>query len=359
MLEVLTNHVWIHEVFDPKGPLLKIKIDYPLAPGMEHDTPDSLLGRRMRKARQDLLNQLSHGSLRLWPSKLPPAGHVVRSIQVLSSATAYFSSYCIFMTSSLAGKTLENGGGVAWNIACGFDFEPHTTTLNRTVSLCSALMHTRDYIRANSTIIFGHCTESGRLKLACGVSRPCLAAALDPHMVHRNIVGRDIYQISKKLLAAYPIDVLHYCTHMSMNIGSVTEGPVAHISLLAATNSNFWRTGASDFLQDGFPEEEAVFLNFTGGELAHYSKPSTGDQSGAHQAQTTVSVGHSSASTRMYVVAAHAAGNLMLMNASASPNPLLLDPPPIPCIRGGKSSCWVWGHYDMSQSSPGACWDPS
>ena len=104
-------------------------------------------------------------------------------------------------------------------------------------------MHARDYIRANSTTIFGHCTEGGRLKIACGVSSPCLAAALDPHMAHRNIVGRDIgvkiYETSKRLSAAYPVDVLYYCTPSSKNIGSITEGPVAHTSHLAVTNSNF------------------------------------------------------------------------------------------------------------------------
>ena len=50
MLEALTNHVWIEEVFDLKGVLLKISIDYTLSPCMEHDSLDFLLGRRMRKA---------------------------------------------------------------------------------------------------------------------------------------------------------------------------------------------------------------------------------------------------------------------------------------------------------------------
>ena len=159
MLEMLTSHVWIHEVFDPKGPLLKINIDYPIVPGMEHDTPDSLLGRRMRKARLDLLAQLSHGEMKLWPSVVPPSGHVVRSIQMLSFATAYYSTYCTYIISTPAGSTLDTGGGVSWNVASGSDFEPHTTNLNRAVSLCSALMLVRDYIRANNSTTLEHCSS--------------------------------------------------------------------------------------------------------------------------------------------------------------------------------------------------------
>mgnify|MGYP007045443114 CR=1 FL=1 len=124
------------------------------------------------------------------------------------------------------------------NVVSGSDFESHTTTLNRFVALSSALMLTRDYLRANNSVVLGY-PKGERLKMFCAVSSPCHAAALDPHLIHRNIVGRDvgvkIYEISKRLSDSYPLDVHYYCTPSSKNIGSVTEDPVAHTSPLAVT----------------------------------------------------------------------------------------------------------------------------
>ena len=82
------------------------------------------------------------------------------------------------------------------------------------------------------------------------------------------------YLRDSQTLRLHPIDVHYYCTHSSKNIGSVTEGPVAHTSPLANSNSNFWRNGPVDFLQSNFPKEEAIFLRFAEGELVCYNKPS-------------------------------------------------------------------------------------
>ena len=112
----------------------------------------------------------------------------------------------------------------------------------------------------------------------CAVSSPCIASALDPAFVHRNIVGRDIgvkiFDICRRISGSLPIDVHFYCTDTSKNLGVVTEGPAAQISPLTVTNSTLWRNGPAAFLRPNFPEEENVFMSFADGEFVCYNKPS-------------------------------------------------------------------------------------
>ena len=133
------------------------------------------------------------------------------------------------------------------------------------------------FLYEHAEILLRHTTKLRLLTVSIGLDSSCVASSLNPKMVHKQVIVRNIctkvHQLCMDLTKLYPVQILFYHIRGAYNVADLNSKIPADYDTVGIINSEVWRNGLPEFKNQDFPPTDRIFLEAREGQMVNFRQP--------------------------------------------------------------------------------------
>ena len=200
----------------------------------------------------------------------------MRAIHTLSDGASFAASYVFFMVTCLMKEPLGSPSTQCWQVDSDSAIKNHSVPSNEASGLLLSVEGVAAFLNAHHEVLLRQ-QEDEYIQLSFGVDSSCLCSSLNPLLLHKSVLVRNIavkvHEICADLSSLFRLEVHMYHTAGSCNIADYNSKVPANYDPVSLINSDTWRNGLPSFKEENFPHPDRVFMTYRDGEMTTYRQP--------------------------------------------------------------------------------------
>lgn len=215
--------------------------------------------------------------LRMWPRCILPLGNTVRSIHCHSDGATFASSYAFYLITAPKGHPTGWEGTSSWQVDSDSKIKNHSVPSNESLGLLEGVEALAAFIHGHHEVLFRGLGSEECIRVSFGIDSSCLGSSLNPKLLHKNVMIRNIsvrvHELCADLSDLYNTDISFYHNRGSANVADMNSKIPASLNPIDLINSDIWREGLPAFRDPQFPHPDRVFLHIRDGAVVDYRQP--------------------------------------------------------------------------------------